>query len=649
MSEQRDDISNNGISNNGQRRRELDRELFRLSIEAAHWQVEATRASEEAARLRAERDLIVRSASWRLTAPLRRGKSLARSVARWAHPRAWRMGLPGLASAVLPKLQSNGRLVQLNEETVLPPELEDDAILEDAMGFVRRRQAVRSLERSSTAPLVSVVVPTFDTALEHLQACVASVLEQTYPRWELRIVDDGSESPDLLMALARLPEQDARIHVRFEPANRGIAEATNRALADAEGDYVAFLDHDDVLHRDALLEVAQLLCRDDPPDVVYTDEQMIEDDGRPSAAMRKPDWSPTLACGAMYVGHLLVVRRDLLEECGGLDSRYENVQDFELMLRLSERTERIEHVPRVLYFWRRAPSSVASGRLVKADIDLLQAEAVNAHLRRSGSVMRAYPDPRHPHRLRLGPRTNTVLPPVTVLVTGSDDEDAVDTTLTSLASLTRASSTATRPAGQWTRDLVRMLESAKTPYVCCIEAGLVPVRDDWLDLLLVHALGKRVGVASALTLDADFRVHAAGLIAAAGRLLPALSGADPAEDGACASLSCAREVLAVSGAAVVVSMERLRSIGGLDPAYAAPSAAWVDASLRFVDSGFRNVVEPAAMVQRQKGSGRELDAIDELLLRDRWPERLGRPDPYGMHLTGAVNHAARASVAGASA
>src|SRR5262249_10605433 len=177
-----------------------------------------------------------------------------------------------------------------------------------------------------------------------------------------------------------------------------------------------FLDHDDTLARDALLRVAQAFVEDDV-DVVYTDQDKLTAAGRRTDRFLKPDFSPIYALGAMYVGHLLVAKRELISEAGGRDAAFDTIQDFELLLRLSERTDRIGHVPEVLYHWRAIPGSIALGEDEKQGVSELQARAVNAHLGRRGISGEAVPHPTIPHRLRLRPERRRGNPTVDIVTT----------------------------------------------------------------------------------------------------------------------------------------------------------------------------------------------------------------------------------------
>ena len=301
----------------------------------------------------------------------------------------------------------------------------------------RRRTTPRSTESQSQTdplllaaeakqldyrPIISVLVPVFNTPPQYLRLAVDSVVAQAYPEWELLLCDDGSTKGETLVALRQVPRLDPRIRVHFLDANRGIAAATNAALAMAKGDFVAMLDHDDELLPGALLEIAKVLNADPTLDVVYTDQDYVEADGTVAETFSKPDWSLEMFRGVMYVGHLLAVRRTLADDVGGFDSRFDNVQDYEFMLRVAERTQRIAHVPKILYHWRRIPGSVAFGGDEKRSIEPRQAAAVNAHLERCGIPAVARSNPAHAHRLLISPKPRPDHPPVSVVIRASGVE-----------------------------------------------------------------------------------------------------------------------------------------------------------------------------------------------------------------------------------
>jgi GT2 family glycosyltransferase len=208
-------------------------------------------------------------------------------------------------------------------------------------------------------PLISVLVPVCNTAAWMLKEAVRSVADQIYPHWQLCIADDGSDLPETLAVLDELAA-DPSVRVTRLGTRSGISAATNAALATADGEYVAFLDHDDVLKPHALAQVVRWLNADPGLDLVYSDEDKLDEQGELVQPYLKPDWSPDLLRTHNYICHLTVARRSLVEKVGGLRSAFDGSQDHDLLLRLTEHTERVGHIPEPLYSWRITPGSAAA-------------------------------------------------------------------------------------------------------------------------------------------------------------------------------------------------------------------------------------------------------------------------------------------------
>ena len=227
-----------------------------------------------------------------------------------------------------------------------------------AMLDPQQRQAIAAL--GMRRPVISLIVPVYNVASVWLEACVESVVAQSYPFWELCLCNDASTDPDTLDVLQRLQGIDPRIKIRHAAQNLGIAGASNLAAEMATGEFIAMLDNDDTLHPDALLEVARALFVDADIDVIYTDEDKIDEQGKLIDTYHKPDWSPEHLESVMYVLHMLVVRKRLFLELGGFREAYSGAQDYDLMLRLSRRTQRVHHIARALYHWRAISGSAAA-------------------------------------------------------------------------------------------------------------------------------------------------------------------------------------------------------------------------------------------------------------------------------------------------
>jgi GT2 family glycosyltransferase len=509
-------------------------------------------------------------------------------------------------------------------------------------------------QRLQYRPLLSVLVPVYNTAPALLDKAVRSVLEQAYTEWELLLSDDGSSRTDTLAALQGLASADPRVRILHAGQNQGIAKATNAALAQARGEFIALLDHDDELLPGALFEAVKTLNADRTLDVVYTDQDQIEADGSPAQTFYKPDWSLELFRGVMYVGHLLVVRRSLADEVGGFDPAFDRVQDYEFMLRIAEKTTRITHVPKILYHWRKVQGSVAMDVGEKGNIEPLQEAAVNAHLARCGVAATARSNPNHDHRLQILPRRREHYPLTSLIISAEGTETHIVATCKNLiAEGTYPHKELLVTGGQISpksqQELLSMgvaLAGAGLVGSAALAAGLRQARGhllvslvgdlevetlDWLEHLLFLCELPTAGCVTPVILSADGNVASAGSFLGGPRVtLPAMSGWQPGTDGYCGSLSCVREVSSVPGDCFALTRDALDKLGGLNPYLAANHYQAVDLSLRALSAGMRNLCTPRVLV-RHRGSrpgDQDHDALDALLLCDAWRPLLLEGDPY---------------------
>ena len=248
-------------------------------------------------------------------------------------------------------------------------------------------EAQRVAARDVQGPTFSIVVPLYKTPADYLDDMVQSVLAQTYPRWELVLVNASPELDDLAHQAADYAAADSRIQVVTLEGNLGITENTNRGIAAATGDFTSFMDHDDWLEPDTLFEYAAALRGRDDIDVMYCDEDMVE---RAGASWRffhplfKPDYSPELLICKNYVLHLLTVRTSLLAKLPKPGSEYDGAQDYNLTMRAFEQARSVCHVPKVLYHWRISEQSTATNSDAKPYGKRAYRLSVDEHLKRVG-------------------------------------------------------------------------------------------------------------------------------------------------------------------------------------------------------------------------------------------------------------------------
>lgn len=519
----------------------------------------------------------------------------------------------------------------------------------------RRRRTLAAARAHPAGPLISVVMPTYETEARYLREAIDSVRAQDHGAWQLCIADDGSRGPQVRREIERARSREPRIEAVYLERNAGISAATNAALGLARGEFVAFLDHDDVLTEDALSTVAASLAADPELDVVYSDSDKLTLHGRRADPFFKPDWSPVYALGAMYIGHLLVVRRTLAEAVGGFDSTFDKIQDFEFLLRVSERTGRIHHIARILYHWRAIPGSIAAGALEKSGVGELQAAAVTAHLARVGCEAVAVPHPAIAHRARLvranGDRQQAGALSVVVVWDGADrvlerllaslGEPGVELIVVGPPGCGPVDPVADREPALEALECPRPFGRARAAnlgaarargdWLLLCDARVEAGEPDWLEQLLVHAQLPGVVAVGPLLVRPDGRAEAAGL--ATGLEAPAmamLAGVDGDGDGYYGAMACARDVSAVSGRAMAVSAAAFRAAGGFSEHYATEYED-VDLCQRLRAAGGRVIYTPRPRFvdhETPAAARARADVVDRALFVDSWYDELAGGDPY---------------------
>lgn len=233
-------------------------------------------------------------------------------------------------------------------------------------------------------PLISVVVPVYNVSTKMLKECIMSVVNQTYNNWELCLADDASTMPEVRRCLKSF-ENNPKIKIKYRDKNGHISRSTNSAIEMATGEYVAFMDCDDVLAVNALYEVVKLLNKDKSLDFIYSDEDKLSEDGKHRHQPHfKPDWSPDTMMSLMYTCHLGVYRKKIGDEIGWLRTGFEGAQDYDFTLRFTEKTKSIGHIPKILYHWRERKESTAINPEAKGYIVEAAKKAKTEALERRG-------------------------------------------------------------------------------------------------------------------------------------------------------------------------------------------------------------------------------------------------------------------------
>lgn len=279
----------------------------------------------------------------------------------------------------------------------------------------------------SVQPLISIVVPTYQTPIPFLKDMIDSVRKQSYEKWELCIADgslngDGNDTKVIRVReeLNRYSMEDKRIKVVYLEENQGIAENTNQALALATGEYIGLFDHDDMLTPDALYEIVKAI-NDYDYDVLYTDEDKISEDSHDyKKPVFKPDYSPELLCANNYITHFFVAKKSIVDRLGGFRKEYDGSQDYDFIFRCVELAKKVGHVSKVLYHWRMHGGSVAGDPTSKMYAYDAGKKAIQSHYERVGIQANV----EHMERLGLYHTEYKMIkqPLISVIVYGEDDE-----------------------------------------------------------------------------------------------------------------------------------------------------------------------------------------------------------------------------------
>lgn len=239
-------------------------------------------------------------------------------------------------------------------------------------------------KRFKYKPKISIITPVYNPNPKWLIKCIDSVINQSYYNWELCLADDYSSDPEIKKILNKYKKRDKRIKIVFRKKNGHIGKASNSALELATGEFIGLLDHDDELSLNALFEIVKVLNKNKKLDFIYSDEDKIESKGKHVNPFFKPDWSPDMFMSFNYICHLSIIRKKIIDKIGGFKTEYKGAQDYDLFLRVTEKTKKIYHIPNILYSWRETPTSTSFKYSIKGYAEETSIKALRDVLIRKG-------------------------------------------------------------------------------------------------------------------------------------------------------------------------------------------------------------------------------------------------------------------------
>ncbi|AJE22089.1 glycosyltransferase family 2 protein [Azotobacter chroococcum] len=524
-------------------------------------------------------------------------------------------------------------------------------------------------------PLISVIMPTYNTGEEYLRACIDSVIAQSYPHWELCIADDASPKPHVRQLLEAYQAQDPRIKVVFRTENGHISHASNSALSLASGDFVALLDHDDALPEHALFFMAQAITQHPDAQIFYSDEDKLNAEGQRFDPHFKSDWNPDLFYSQNYVSHLGVYRRSLLERIGGFRAGVEGSQDQDLLLRclLYVKGPQIVHIPRVLYHWRTVEGSTALASGEKSYTTEAGVKALTDYFAEAHPAVRVEPG-QLPNTYRVRWPLPEPAPLVSLLIPTRDRRALTETcvrsileksTYTNYEILILDNGSVEAETLEFFEQIqredrrVRVLrydhpfnysainnfgvQHAHGEVIGLINNDIEVIAPEWLGEMVSHAMRPDIGCVGAKLYYSDDTIQHAGVILGIGGVANhSHKNFTRRTPGYFARLLCSQNYSAVTAACLLVRRSIYDKVNGLDEENLKVAFNDVDFCLKVRAAGYRNLWTPHAELYHHESVSRGAEDSPEKIKRfqsevefmvKKWGSELDQDPYYNPNLT----------------
>ena len=537
--------------------------------------------------------------------------------------------------------------------------------------FEKHKPSAEELERQrkkkwKNPPLISVAVPVYRTPPGFLEQMILSVKEQTYPHWELCIVNASRGEDGMEQVLGRYAGGDERIRVKNLEENLGIAGNTNEALEMARGEFVGLLDHDDLLAPQALFRIAEALTADPQADAVYTDEDKVTTDlSEHFQPHFKPDFNLDLLRSNNYITHFFVVRTRLAREAGGFRREFDGAQDYDFIFRCTEGAKKVLHVPEVLYHWRTHKASTADNPASKMYAFEAGKRAIEAHLARCGqegtvSLRKDLGFYRVEYPVRGEPL-------VSILIPNRDQKKTLEKCLNSIWEkstyknyeiLIVENNSSSPEIFDYYREIekrpgVRILtwkegfnysainnfgeKSAAGDYLLFLNNDVEVINPRWIEELLGNCQRKEVGIVGAKLYYPDDTIQHAGTVIGIGGIAGhAFLNMPRSRTGYLHKASLQMDLSAVTAACMMMKRQVFEQLGGFEERL---SVAFndVDLCLRTVQAGYLVVYNPEVELYHYESKSRGAEDSEEKVrrfqeeiefMRCRWMDLLKKGDPY---------------------
>ena len=489
-------------------------------------------------------------------------------------------------------------------------------------------------------PTISVVIPTYNSNLKFLEVAIASVEHQSYPHWELVIVDDASSSEDLHRYLNEIEKRDQRIRVVYRSDNGHISAASNDGIDHSGGEWIAFLDHDDELDSHALAAIAIAAEKNPKARYIYSDEDSTSESGERHTPFFKPDFDPLRLLAMNYVCHMMVLRRDLLDEIGGFRGEYDGSQDWDLVLRATERLgeDEVVHIPYPLYHWRAHANSTAAWVAKKPYALTAGLRSVQDHLTRTGKPGEATWNP-YTGRVRVKWEVPDPAPTVDIIIPTRDGKllgecinsiltmtmypsyriTIIDNGSTSAGTLEylrelsqKGLATVIRDERPFNYSALNNMAVARADgnLICLLNDDTEAMSFDWLDEMVGQISQPQGGIVGAKLFYPDGRIQHAGVVLGIGGIAGHIGVLDVRNStGYFDSNVVARRTAGVTAAVLLVRRDVWNEVGGLDEINLPVAFSDTELCVKATQAGWNIVWTPAAQFVHHESVSRGIDDV----------------------------------------
>ena len=516
-------------------------------------------------------------------------------------------------------------------------------------------------------PLISIILPVYNTDPDYLRVCIESVLAQSYPNWELCITDDCSSSQATIDVVNWYKNKEPRIKLKRADKNGHISIASNQAISLASGEYIALLDHDDFLWPNALFEMVSLLQTHPDADLIYSDEDKIDADSDKFIHFSpyfKPDWSPHLLECINYITHFTIIRTELVRTAGGFDRHLIGAQDWDLFLRISEKTDKIYHVPTILYSWRAHNGSTAKNIGAKTYALKNQKNVLLNHFKRTSKLT---------VKIDLAPNTNFWYPKfsiidsplVSIIIPTKDKKDYLAKCLGSVIDKTTYENYEIVIVDTGSREIITKeyyahlllnfknkivikywrhqpfnysdacnfgARHAKGKYLVMLNNDTEVITNSWLQDMLGYAQQASIGAVGVKLFYPSKQIQHAGVTIGIGSEKPVAGHSAIQIDFNSYDFltnmygNAIRDVSAVTAACLMISTKKFWEVNGFDPIFRVTFND-VDLNLKLLEQGYNNIYLPFVELYHHESvsvgrvfKNRDMHELNDSakLMRQRW-------------------------------